>query len=533
MNPRALLSIGHWATDGSTSARGQAWDVDKFLRAEALARRFDALPHDAWPAAASRLNGSFAAVRTTGDSTAAVVDRLRSIPLFFASTAGGLLVADTAQALMAHVPKAPLDPVCAQEFHLTGYVTGAQTLATGLWQLPSGHSLVHRAGQTAQDGLLRYYAFRHADFSADSESALIDRLASVHEHAFQRLRDDVGDRPLAIPLSGGYDSRLIGVMLRDLGFRNVLCYTYGTEGNWEAAISRELAAHLGFRWAMVPYSPQRWRAWSGTQAFSRYFAESGNRCASPHFQDWPAVHELKADAKLAPDAVFVPGHSGDFVAGSHVPRHFATTTQVSREAVLEALFASHYSLWDWPEDRDGRWRNTMASRIEAITGPLAAPTPEAAADMFEAWDCAERQAKFIVNSVRVYESFGHTWRLPLFDTELMDFWSRVPLHHRVGRSLYFAYVAKYQQLPVRQANTDHPAMVAAAIDAVSRSGLRPLAKRAQRVLRKWRWQHEYAGGSLGWLALVEPAQFRERYTGREIGHSFFAAQYLDLVGHNR
>ena len=59
-----------------------------------------------------------------------------------------------------------------------------------------------------------------------------------------------------------------------------------------------------------------------------------------------------------------------------------------------------------------------------------AGTAEQAADTFECWDCQERQAKFIVNSVRAYEFFGFEWRLPLFDAELMDFWSRIA----VGRA---------------------------------------------------------------------------------------------------
>jgi asparagine synthetase B (glutamine-hydrolysing) len=193
------------------------------------------------------------------------------------------------------------------------------------------------------------------------------------------------------------------------------------------------------------------------------------------------------------------------------------------------LFDVHFSLWDWPADDAVALRSELAERIEQVTGPIAESTPEKAADTFEYWDLQERQAKFIVNSVRVYESFGYEWRLPLFDAELMDFWARVPLRGRVGRRLYFEFVRAHQKLPITPANADHSASVASAIELINRLGLRPLAKRAQRALRRMRWQHQYEHSDLAWFALVDRDQFRALYTGREIGHSFLALKYLETV----
>lgn len=523
-----LLQPGLWSTHASTRARGQAYDASgTLLRAPALAARFDALRRADWPRTAASLNGMFAIVRADASGSVAAVDRLRSIPLFYARTGTDLLIGDTASAVLARLAQRRIDPLSAAEFRLTGYTTGSHTLYENLDQLPAGHCLF--ADSSGPAALERYYAFRHADFIDAPQATLIDALAALHERVFRRLVDDTGDRPLAIPLSGGYDSRLIGVMLRDLGCRNVLCYTYGLPGNWEARISRELASHLGFRWTMVSYSGERWRRWREAPAFQRYFREAGNASASPHFQDWPAVHELHARGELAPDTVFVPGHSGDFLAGSHVPAGFLERGPLTRDDILHAILDAHYTLWDWPADEDGKLARALASRIEEVTGPIESGTAEHAADVFEGWDCAERQAKFIVNAVRVYESFGYEWRLPLFDAELMDFWSRIPVRLRVARTLYFAYVRERQPLPITQANTDRTPSAAAALAMVERAGLKPLAKRAQHLLRRARWRHEYEGGTIGWFALVEPAEFRRRYTGREIGHSFFADQYLESL----
>jgi len=228
--------------------------------------------------------------------------------------------------------------------------------------------------------------------------------------------------------------------------------------------------------------------------------------------------------------VFVPGHSGDFLAGSHIPLWYAGRAKITRDELLQSIFNAHYSLWDWPSDGDDGLRSALVQRIDEVCGPITDGTSEDAADRFECWDCQERQAKFIVNSVRVYESFGYEWRLPLFDAELMDFWSRVSLQRRVGRRLYFEFSRRHQDLPITPANADRPMPVAHAILALKRSSLWPLAKRAQRALRRVQWRRQYDGvDGMGWFALVDRAQFRTLYTGREIGHSFFALKYLDAI----
>ena len=298
---------------------------------------------------------------------------------------------------------------------------------------------------------VRHYGFRHGDFLGTDTSALIGQLEAVHSRVFRRLLASAEGRTVVLPLSGGYDSRLIAVSLRDLGAKDVVCYSYGVPGNWESRISREVAEFLGLRWEFVPYSAERWRAWEATREFQAYFRSAGNLTSVPHLQDRPAVLELCREGRVSPDSIFVPGHSGHFLAGSHIPKWFAGRRAIKRQEMLDAISRLHYSLWDSTGENEAILReHVVARRIESIVGPIADCGPEEAADLFEKWDLEERQAKFICNSLRVYESFGFEWRLPLFDAELMDFWARIPVGLRVGRRLYFQFVAQKQSLPVTE-----------------------------------------------------------------------------------
>jgi asparagine synthase (glutamine-hydrolysing) len=523
------LTRAGWAASGATRAIGQAHTIDgRIFRARDIAEHLGAIVDvEAWVASVAAFNGSFAVVSRRGAEVRAAVDRLRSFPLFYMVAGSTLRISDRAHELLASEPP-PLDATCSLEFQYAGYVTGEDTLVPGLRQIRAGHALLHdiEKGGPRQ---LRYYEFRHRDFLSESDEELASRLVGVHERVFRRFLGDVGQRQIVIPLSGGYDSRLVGQSLRELGARNVLCYTYGLPGNWESEISHELARYLGFEWLMLPYSAEQWRAVATTTAFDRYFMTASNFTSLAHIQDWPALQELVAQNRIARDAVFVPGHSGDFLAGSHVPKHFAHRPRVSREELLQSMFDVHYSLWDWPSAAASEMRRKFADRIERVVGAIADGTAEQAADTFERWDCEERQAKFIVNSVRAYEFLGFQWRLPLFDAELMDFWSRIELPGRVQRHLYFEFVRRHQRLPVTAPNTDRGRLLATAVRLMDAGKLRPLAAHVRRMWKKRTWRRQYACGDLGWYALVEPKEFRARYTGRENGHAFFALRYLEAL----
>jgi len=96
-------------------------------------------------------------------------------------------------------------------------------------------------------------------------------------------------------------------------------------------------------------------------------------------------------------------------------------------------------LWRWPNHRK-QLNKQFVNKITNVVGPINNCNPEGGADILECWDWQERQAKFIVNSIRVYEFFGYKWRLPLWDKELIEYWARIPLEKRINRYLYFKYV---------------------------------------------------------------------------------------------
>jgi asparagine synthetase B (glutamine-hydrolysing) len=169
-----------------------------------------------------------------------------------------------------------------------------------------------------------------------------------------------------------------------------------------------------------------------------------NAVSSAHIQDWLSVKIMKERRMIPADSVIIPGHSADFLEGSHLPESFFNSPEISKAQLYKEIFKRHYSLW---KTKDLESQAVFGKRIDAV---LAAPemlSNTEAASLFDNWDYQERQAKFIVNSVRAYEFWGYDWRLPLWDHELMDFWAEVPLPYKHQRNLWHSYQALY--LPVQ------------------------------------------------------------------------------------
>ena len=517
-----------WSVSGTTRAKGCAFIGERLFRAVDIAAALEVCDTKAsWQATIASLNGSFAVVTVRNDKVWAAVDCVRSIPLFYGlsqGSSGSILVSDRAERVRAYVGDSNQSPESSSEFLLVGYVTGPATLFENVKQIQAGEMLSFVTAPMPRLNCHRYFEWRHRDPWRSNDATLLERLHKVHQQVARRLVASLDGRQAILPLSGGYDSRLIAVMLKELGYDNVVCYTYGLPGNWEARISETLARHLGFRWEFVSYSGEKWREWGASTEFKRYCATAGNLTAIPHVQDWPAMFELKQRKAIAADGIVVPGHSGDFVAGSHIPSWFAERTSITRDQLLRTIFDAHYALWDWPGDKQ-QLNHELTRRVDAVGGALREGSPADAADQLEYWDMNERQAKFICNSVRVYDFFGHEWRLPLFDQALLDFWSHVSLELRVGRKLYFEYVERYQNLPVATPNQDRNRVASAVISVVNSSGLRYLAKRVQYRLRQAQWKSIYECCSeppLAWFTLIDQDLFRRTYTGKQTLHAYFA-----------
>lgn len=478
-----------WVSVGNTRVRGHVFLGDKSLSAHMIARQIDCLdtPEQVIKLV-ERFNGFFSIIRCFPTSLIACVDRIRSMPLFYGVLGNRVCISDDAEWVRQRVEDKQIDSDAAQEFLMTGYVTGSDTLYQKVQQIQAGEAVIVKwSSEKPTLYKERYYSFWHSEpEQLESVEALAKQLDEAMVGSIKRLVQMASGRQLVIPLSGGFDSRLIAVLLRRLGYSNVLTFTYGVPGNREAVVSQTVARTLGFNWEFIEYNQKLWRKWSQSEE-RRNFDRFGSGWASlPHVQDWPAVWRLKETGKIEPGAIFVPGHTGDFICGGHIPGRFRGLSRLTTDDFVEEIFNRHYSLVRPRRRRRDRLLRLFYHRIlhraevESITDPVIA------ANAYEKWEWQERQAKYIVNSVRVYEFWGYHWWCPFWDTDVMRFWESVPFAHR-RPALYHAYVnnlwAKVSGAVVPQANHDALRSCTKAIIKPVRS----LVYGSQLLLGMWRF----------------------------------------------
>lgn len=417
-----------WRRTGNVHARGRAFETDGTERdpAEAFAGS-DSL--QSVLDTAERLDGFYAAVVRTEETVFLVCDHARSVPLYF-RTAGPLRVSDVATRLAARDPS-NYDPVAASEFALTRYVTRGETLRPDVASVRAGEVVAVPRDAPAEFERHRYFRYRPTatESTGRSDSALRARLGTVLGDVFDRVARIAGDRQVWVPLSGGWDSRLVATMLVERGVE-VVGFTFGARGHADVEVSRDVADALGIEWEWVEYTTGRWYDWYHSEDRAKYHEYAFDFDSLPFLAEWPAVYELQRQGRIPDDAVVCPGHTVA-TPSERIPEEWLSTSPIGDD-VVEYILDEHYSLWEW-EDAD--LMEAFANRIAADAQVATVETGPQAAAAYEQWEWTTRMSTFTNADLRLYEWFGLDWWLPLWDRRYVSFWASCPLSARHRKRL--------------------------------------------------------------------------------------------------
>ncbi len=373
-----------------------------------------------------KFNGSFALVIQTSTNVIAVVDWIRSIPLFFSFSDSSLIIRDQIDLCQFSTPS-KYSEISFAELLVTGFVTEDNTLVNDIKQLKPGHYLSFNR-ENCQLIVNPYFVYRYNTGIKKSDvTDYISELDDVFLRVFKRYINLSLklNKKVVIPLSGGMDSRTIAAMFKRLNFNDVTCFTYGYKNNKESLISESVAESLNYKWFFSEYSKEDLYSQYNSPLMEQYLNYAGNCVSLPHIQDFFAVHQLLAEHKIQKNSLFLPGHSGDLFRGHLLDNMDYTQKSCSQKNAIKALFNKHYTLWNLDHCND--IKTLFIERINKNIQRIEINSLESYINALDYFNINERQAKFIVNSARAYEFFGCSWGLPLFDREIVDFFLKVPI----------------------------------------------------------------------------------------------------------
>lgn len=411
------LSRQKWHQEEGVYVCGFCYDNNnQVVSGQNMARHFSSASDEATLLSLLKeTNGQFAVIVNRESLKAAAVDQIRSIPIYYNDST----IADQPYSL-SH--DGSIDRMALSEYRASGNTFAGKTLLKDIRQVPAA-AMVCWHGTVEKT--IQYWSLEC--HRGEERLVTIEELRGCLEETFTRTINAIGNRPVAIPLSGGYDSRLIAAMLRKNGIDDAVCYHIGHKGSDEERYASITAEKLGFRYLLLDgYDlADENTGYLDETDFADYYRYVGDYTNFVWLYEYFGIKRMIEHGDIKPDTVFIPGHSGDFIAGSHIRKGGITPSSSARELALSLVLRSfeYRSNSKIIKEVSGQFKKAIDSGFSPISA--------------HQWFIMQnRQAQQIVNSTKVYGFFGHDVLLPLWDNELVNLFRTAPYEQLCDCKLY-------------------------------------------------------------------------------------------------
>ncbi len=374
------------------------------------------------------LVGHFSVVLQTKTNIFCAVDKIRSIPLLFNNEIIFSCESDLDKGENSLVS---LDEERILELRMSGYCLERGTIIQGLRSLECGE-YVNIDRESGEAHFERYYTYQKTELSKASNEDLLEELKRVTLQVLEDCVKQADGKRIVVPLSAGYDSRLVVSGLKKLGVENVHCFSYGAKGNFESIAAKKIAEKLGYSWEFVENRPRNQRIFYKSKKWKEFKSYCNSYSASPFVQDVSILPRLKGVNIEKEKLLFINGNSGDFISGLHIDREFFENDKTSLVDIVKLVFKKHYSLWKSLKNKKNEEK--IEQKILGIVKEQN--TSLKPYQIYEALELINRQSKFVVSGQRSYEFWGQDWALPLWSNRYLDFWVKVPKALKKDQSLY-------------------------------------------------------------------------------------------------
>jgi asparagine synthase (glutamine-hydrolysing) len=312
-----------------------------------------------------------------------------------------------------------------------GFCIGDETFHSEWKQVLAGEEvrIDKRSGEVTRHRQWPLENRRYQSFESDRD-ALTAGVDSIHA-MWSRWWPYLKRQHVVLPLSGGYDSRLLLSLAVQSGHDNITCYSYGTDVSFEVQKAREVAKALGVDHVVIDLDATSWDSFDS--AYIQDFLVSAHTCmATPQLIEAVTMDRLRQRLDLSRDTIIVPGHSGDLLGGSHLPSPSLLQRETfSRNDIVTELCRHHGRLVP-PKKLE---KDIIETQLQGMFEDRNYTRTEFV-DALEYWNLQNRQSKFIINTARAIESVGLKWAMPLWDADLAEFWYGLPLSYRDNNQLF-------------------------------------------------------------------------------------------------
>ncbi|TCI92529.1 asparagine synthase-related protein [Tenacibaculum sp. M341] len=374
-------------------------------------------------------NGVFTFIIKLKDKTFVASDITRAFPLFYSSKNSELFFSDDISYLKQQLQINDFNTLAEVELLASNHTYGKDTLLKNVYQVQASEYLIIQNNNFIKKGFFTSYAIKQT--SNETYTQLKETIFNAFENTFKRLIDSLNGKPVAVPLSGGFDSRLIAVLLKKYNYKNVICYTYGNKNSFEIENSKKTAKVLGFKWFFIEYTDELINDYLQSDSFKKYAHYAGKYSSIPSLQEYFAVKYLTNQKLISSDTVFIPGYAGDLLGGSQfiktIPSNLKTENITS--LILKTKFLNHFT----SNKLKPKLKNKLSNLLHNFDNDFQ---QKQAFSVFEDFDIKEKIAKYIFNSASFYTFFNYQHRFPFWDTELLQTFREIPVAYKEMKVLF-------------------------------------------------------------------------------------------------
>ena len=402
-------------------------------------------------------------------------DRLGIKPLYYRYEAGTFLFGSEIKAILAYPGvKAEFNRGTLAEYLAFGYLSGAETMYSGIQKLPPGHTLA-----ISEDGRLSVTPYWDLSVAADPDPKPREYYVKTYRELLEECVSShlMSDVPVGVFLSGGLDSSAVAALTTKIRREPIETFAvgYGEEAYSELPFARQVAKHIGSKHHEVRLSREEF-----FEALPKLIWHEDEPIA------WPSSVSLAFVARLARERVTVvlTGEGSDETLGGYA-RYAWTLANARMDRAYRNLTPSFLRKWvrhgisAGPLSvalrrklehtflvRDSRsWESfyfdnfysafTAAEQADLLTGDMRALAGSAYAGSMKFWEASSGDLlhRLLYTDIKTYlvellmkqdqmsMAASIESRVPFLDHVLVEFAARIPAQYSI-RGLAGKFILK-------------------------------------------------------------------------------------------
>lgn len=432
----------HWFSNENIFVKGCFFDNENnFYEKENLLNYFtNVKTFDDFYNKINSANGIFTVIIQSTDFLMIANDTSRIFPLFYSFHNNLLYLSDDIISLKNKLKITELNEQSITEFSEAAHTLGKKTLLNDIFQTQSNEYLLFENDKLIKQSF--FFSYSTKKINPSPYINLKNEAIQVFEESFNRLIISLNNRPVALPLSGGFDSRLIAVMLKKHNYKNVTCFTFGKKNNFETHNSKKTADALNYKWIFIEYSKELVAGFIDTDIFKEYLHYAGKYSSMPFLQEYFAVKYLKENNLIAENSIFIPGHSGDLLGGSQFIKVIPENLKSSK--IPSLILKKKFFYNSISDSGKQKIKKTIKTSLLSFNSDYQQYIPYS---VFEDYDIKEKLSKFIFNSTSIFNFFGFEQRFPYWDKKMLHFFKTVPFKYKKMKLLYDDILKNYYFKP--------------------------------------------------------------------------------------